>query len=208
MEVTTWITYLAVISALIVTPGPSSILITVHGLNYGYRKAHITIVGHLLGSLVLMSLSALGLSALLMSSELAFSTAKYLGSAYLIYIGIKTLILPPASISDPDGGEFKHVICNHSLFKNGFLTSVSNPKDLVFFASLFPAFLSNEQLIFNQLIILMPTWLLVDYLLKVLYLSVGEKIRALFSSTFFKVWFNRLTGGLFMGFGVLLASYK
>ena len=208
MDITTWITYIMVISALIVIPGPSSILVTLHGAHYGYRKANFTIAGTIFGALVLMSLSALGLSALLISSEVAFSIAKYSGATCLIYLGFKTMMVSGCSNSRSVEEKLTNKVTHASLLKSGFLTGVSNPKDLIFFAGLFPAFLNHTNSIMSQLFILMGTWLFVDYLFKILYLLIGGKMSNLFLMTNFRNWFNRLTGGIFIGFGVLLASHS
>jgi len=89
MDTTTWLAYAGVITALIIIPGPSSVLITLHGYKYGFKKTNSTIIGNLIGSSVLMGLSAIGLSLILTSSEVIFSLVKYIGAAYLIFIGIK-----------------------------------------------------------------------------------------------------------------------
>ncbi len=208
MDITTWLTFVTVISALIVIPGPSSLLITLHGAKYGFKKANFTILGNLSGSLVLMSLSVFGLGALLVSSEFVFSIAKYCGAAYLIYLGIKTILHSTKANEDTNGQNMLTSESNLFLLKVGFFTGASNPKDLIFFAALFPAFLNTDSSLFIQFVILMITWLLVDYLLKLIYLFVGGKISILFSKPNFSSWFNRITGGMFVGFGVLLAGYN
>jgi threonine/homoserine/homoserine lactone efflux protein len=90
---------------------------------------------------------------------------------------------------------------NSSLFKQGFLTGISNPKDLLFFAALFPAFLNEQQPLLMQLVILMTTWSVVDYMIKVVYVLMGKKINSKFSSPSFLKVCNRLTGGIFIGLG-------
>jgi len=205
MDITTWLAYVGVITALIIIPGPSSVLITLHGYKYGAKKTHSTIVGNLMGSLVLMGLSAIGLSLILTSSQLIFSLIKYIGAAYLIFIGIKTWL----NTSTEAHIQFQKNHCAPSrylLLKQGFLTGISNPKDLLFFTALFPAFLSSAGSLAAQLSILMITWLLVDYAIKVIYLFVGKKISTQFSNPHFSTTLNRLTGGLFVTFGIILAG--
>ncbi len=207
MELTTWFAYLGVIAALIALPGPSSLLITLHGYQYGLKKSNHTIVGNMTGSFILMGLSALGLGLLLTTSETIFTLTKYIGASYLIYLGInawrKSAVI--------DGSEVSNSVTfekNSSLFKQGFLTGISNPKDLLFFTALFPAFLNEQQPLLMQLVILMTTWLVVDYMIKVIYVLMGKEINSKFSSPSFLKIFNRLTGGIFIGFGVLLASAR
>jgi homoserine/homoserine lactone efflux protein len=205
MDITNWLAYVSVIAALIAIPGPSSLLITLHGYEYGFKKTNNTIIGNLMGSLVLMGFSAIGLGVILTSSEVIFSIAKYIGASYLIYIGIKTLLKSPAELHVQYQEKFCNV-SNYTLLKKGFLTGISNPKDLLFFAALFPAFLSPDGSLTAQLTVLMLTWLFVDYLLKVIYMTVGEKINSQFSSPKFLTLFNRFTGGLFVIFGMILVG--
>ena len=207
VELTTWFAYLGVITALIALPGPSSLLITLHGYQYGLKKSNHTIIGNMSGSFILMGLSALGLGLLLTTSETVFTLTKYIGASYLIYLGINSW--RKSAVIDSNKASYNATFeKNSSLFKQGFLTGISNPKDLLFFTALFPAFLNDQQSLFMQLVILMTTWLVVDYMIKVIYVLMGKKINSKFSNPSFLKIFNRLTGGIFVGFGLLLASAR
>lgn len=205
MELAVWLSYVAMISALIAFPGPSSLLVTMHGYQYGFKRSNYTIIANLFGSLVLMVLSALGLGILISTSEALFSLVKYLGAAYLIYIGVKTWRRSTAITSNESTGNHNGQ-SNSSLIRQGFFTGVSNPKDLVFFAALFPVFINAEQPIVGQLLVLMSTWLVIDYLLKILYSLMGKRINKQFSSNAFVTVFNRITGGIFITAGVAVAG--
>jgi len=207
MDITLWLAYIGVITVLIATPGPSSLLITLHGYKYGFIKANNTIIGNLLGSLVLMGGSALGVGVILTSSEVLFSIAKYIGASYLLYLGIKILLYAKSKKLSP----LEDVIDNSTslnLLKQGFLTGLSNPKDLLFFAALFPVFLSDDAPLYFQLSILMLTWLSIDYGLKLIYLFLGKKLSIQFSKPNFLVLFNQLTGGIFISFAILLVAFR
>lgn len=205
MEFTLWVSYVAMISALIAFPGPSSLLITMHGYQYGFKKSNYTIFANLLGSLILMVLSALGLGALIFTSEVLFTIIKYLGAAYLIFLGIKTFFQSAKNKKNNDEQQIS-TQSSSSLFKQGFFTGISNPKDLLFFAALFPVFINTEQAILGQFLILMVTWLVIDYLIKIVYSLAGKKIHQKFSSPSFMTVFNRITGGLFISAGLVLAG--
>jgi len=207
MDITLWLAYIGVITALIAIPGPSSLLITLHGYKHGFKKANSTIIGNLLGSLVLMAGSALGLGLILTSSEVLYSITKYIGASYLLYLGFKTL-LNAKSTKWSQPKDIMSNASNSSLLKQGFLTGVSNPKDLLFFAALFPAFLNMNGSLNVQLSILMLTWLAIDYSLKLIYMSVGEKLSIQFSKPNFLVLFNQITGGIFISFAFLLAAFN
>ena len=206
MDLTTWLAYLGVISLLIATPGPSCLLATLHGYKYGVKKTNATIIGDVIGASILMLISALGLGVLLASSDLLFMILKCVGAAYLIYLGVQTwrkpVVTSDSSLTDAD----TTIESTGQLFKQGLLTSVTNPKDLLFFAALFPAFLNNQQPLFTQLAILMMTWIFVNYLITLLYAIAGTKVNKQFSKPSFMKAFNRVTGGIFISFGALLAG--
>jgi len=143
----------------------------------------------------------------LSTSETLFLITKYLGAAYLMYLGVKTWRNSSIDKNSTSAStaQADSVV---SIFKQGFFTGVSNPKDLLFFAALFPAFLNAQQPLLIQLSILMLTWLVVDYLIKIVYVMVGKKLKMKFSNPNFLRTFNRLTGSMFFGFGfgILIAG--
>lgn len=206
METSLWLSYVALISVLIAFPGPSSLLITMHGYQYGLKKTHYSIFSNLFGSIILMSLSALGLGAILTASEYLFTIIKYIGAAYLIYLGIKTW--RKTSIIEGDACYLSghNIEVRGTLLKQGFFTGLSNPKDLIFFTALFPVFINAQQPIIEQLFILMTTYIVIDYVIKIVYALVGKRINEQFSNQSFVRIFNRLTGGMFITAGVVLAG--
>lgn len=206
MDTTLLLAYIGVITVLIAIPGPSSMLISLHGYKYGFRKANATIIGNLLGTLVLMGLTIIGLGVLLTSSEVAFVIVKYMGASYLILLGVRTFILSPEETTGQPQGKLRDV-SGYSLLKQGFLTGVSNPKDILFFTALFPTFLSVEYSMNMQMSILMIIWLVVDYSLKLIYLSIGRGLNNQFSNPNFLLILNKITGGAFVTFGMALCLY-
>ena len=127
------------------------------------------------------------------------------GAAYLIYIGFTTWRRPTARTNSEITNNLNEE-SNVSLLKQGFFTGISNPKDLVFFAALFPMFISTERPFLEQLLVLMCTWLVIDYLLKIIYSLTGKRINKQFSSSSFTTIFNRVTGGMFIVAGIALAG--
>ena len=140
MDGLTWITYVGVITALIVFPGPVALLCTSHGLRFGRHRATATVLGGGLASLVLMLVSALGLGAILAASETAFSLLKVVGGGYLIFLGIQAWRAKPQPPSPGLDGAVPDLPAPRAsigrLFRHGFMVGVSNPKDLLFFAAL------------------------------------------------------------------------
>lgn len=209
MDGLTWITYVGVIIALIIFPGPVALLCTSHGLRFGRRRASATVVGGTLASLALMVLSALGLGAILAASETAFHVLKLVGGAYLVILGLQAWRRAgdasplDASISTPQPTGTS----TGRLFRQGFLVGVSNPKDLLFFAALFPNFIDVGEPRLAQFAILAATWAVIDLALMSLYAAMGSGLGRWFRHPRRARRFHRATGGLFMATGgSLIAS--
>jgi threonine/homoserine/homoserine lactone efflux protein len=201
MTLTTYLLYLAAVALLIFTPGPTMLMCMTTSLNHGPRKAMTSVAGSVGAVLCVMLLSALGLGALLAASETAFTVAKVLGAAYLIYLGIKTfrsdaaVLRADASVSEPP---------RRSFFLRGFLVGASNPKAVLFFAAFFPQFLNPAAPFVPQFAILALTFMAFEFsVLSGCALGVA-RIAPLLRSSRAVRWFNRVSGGLFTLMGGLL----
>ncbi|WNL39995.1 LysE family translocator [Halomonas sp. PAMB 3232] len=207
MDTLTWLTYMGVIFALIIFPGPVALLCTSHGLKFGRKQATTTVLGGVAASLVLMTISSLGLGAVLATSETAFYALKMVGGAYLVYLGImawRDTASPPMASPGAAAGP---KVSAKKRFRRGFTVGISNPKDLLFFAALFPNFIDVSQPQLEQFVILALTWLVIDFTLMSIYAGLGSSISRWFQSPRRYQRFNRATGGLFMAAGgTLIAS--
>lgn len=205
MELLTWITYLGVIVALIIFPGPVALLCTSHGLRFGRRRATATVCGGTLASLALMVLSSLGLGAILAASETAFHVLKLLGGAYLVILGLQAWRRSgddsPLDATDATEAPPSANTSSLRLFRQGFLVGISNPKDLLFFAALFPNFIDVGEPQLVQFAILAATWAVIDLSLMWLYAAMGSGLGQWFRHPGRARGFHRATGGLFMAAG-------
>ena len=155
--------YLYAISVIIMiaTPGPVMILVASAGLKGGYRQSLLTIIGTNLASLVLITASILILKGMFSVNEALFLIIKVLGCLYIAYLGYGILkeVLSQQEhqlntmLSPVDGGLSK-----------GFLVGISNPKDIIFFSSFFPQFIHIHADINTSLVILVVTWIILDFL--------------------------------------------
>ncbi|WP_165856126.1 LysE family translocator [Marinobacter sp. JSM 1782161] len=204
MELVTWLTYVGVITALIAFPGPVALLCASHGLQHGHRRAFSTVLGGALAALIMMSASALGLGAILATSETAFLALKFVGGAYLIFLGIQSWRAPAEAPQWQQGSGVAAPASRQShgqLFRSGFTVGISNPKDLLFFGALFPGFIALDQPQGWQFAILALTWLVIDTTLMSAYSTLGSRMGRWFSKARHVRWFNRVTGSLFIGAG-------
>jgi threonine/homoserine/homoserine lactone efflux protein len=120
---------------LLVIPGPAVLYITTQSIARGKRAGLASVAGIQLGTLAQVIAATLGLSALLMASAVAFSIVKYLGAAYLVYLGLRTLLLTEDDVpSNAAPRSLSH------LFVQGFLVNLLNPKTALFFLAFLPQF--------------------------------------------------------------------
>ncbi|WP_413113352.1 LysE family translocator [Thaumasiovibrio sp. DFM-14] len=205
MELNLWIAYVSVISLLIFTPGPSAILCLNHGVKFGAVSSIPTILGGSVASLLLMALSAFGLGVLLLASANAFLVVKLAGAAYLVYLGIGLLREGSMGVSFSESSISGQVSNDWEKIKTGFLVGISNPKDIIFFAALFPNFINLGSPQAVQFIILALTWSVIDFATMFAYSSLGLKVAPWFEHKTNMLRFNRTLGGFFVTAGSLLA---
>jgi threonine/homoserine/homoserine lactone efflux protein len=127
--------------ALVLAPGPAVLFIITRGVNQGRRAGLASAAGIATGGLVHVAGAALGLSALLASSAVAFSLVKYLGAAYLIYLGIRTLLTAP-ELAHSVAAE-RHGL--HRLYAQGIVVQAFNPKVALFFLAFLPQFIDPHR---------------------------------------------------------------
>jgi RhtB (resistance to homoserine/threonine) family protein len=162
----TW-TFVGVSIALIVSPGPDIALVTRHALRAGRRAGVITSLGTSTGLAVHGLAAVVGLSAILATSDVAFTVVKFVGAAYLAVLGVRTLWNLRHASRDRDGGETSQAN-GFAPFRQGVLTNVLNPKVAVFFITFLPQFVGpGESSTFVTLtlaavfVVMALTWLLI-----------------------------------------------
>lgn len=137
MPLHTWLVFVAAVLVLTITPGPSVLMAVTTSVNRGFREAVWAALGSTTAIVGIMTLSAAGLGAILAASELLFSLLKWVGAAYLAYLGLRALC---GSAAELDLSESAPASQPRS-FVRGFLVGASNLKALVFFTALFPQFI-------------------------------------------------------------------
>jgi homoserine/homoserine lactone efflux protein len=208
MDFHSWLIYLSVVTAIIVTPGPSAALCLTHGVSHGPARALATVVGGMVASSALMSLSALGLGAVVAASSTLFLVIKAIGALYLVVLGISIWRSKPSELEEQQTGEPSHRSTIAKLFGQGFVVGIANPKDLLFFGALFPQFINPSAPLAQQLATLGATWLVVDGTAMFSYAAFGSKLAPRIRTLGKRKLLNRVTGGFFIAAGGLLAAAR
>jgi homoserine/homoserine lactone efflux protein len=202
MTLTTYSLYLAAVAVLVLSPGPTMLMCMTTALNSGRSSGMASAAGSISAVMGVMTLSALGLGAVLAASEIAFTAIKVIGALYLIWLGFKTFF------SKVDGIEISATAAHggrlHSSYARGFLVGSSNPKALLFFTAFFPQFLNPGEPLLPQYCILALTFVAFEFtVLSTCAFGVSAIAPALRSARPMR-WINRVTGGLFATMGGLL----
>ncbi len=137
-----WALFLPATLIMLLTPGPAVLYIIARGINQGRRSALVSVFGIACGALVHVAAAALGLSALMLASALAFGVVKYLGAAYLIYLGIRTLLTQDTELDgviEADGQPLRKT------FSQAIIVSILNPQTALFFLAFLPQFIDPSR---------------------------------------------------------------
>ncbi len=174
-------------------------------MNFGGRKALAGVVGHVTSVFMLALASVVGVSALLVSSELLFTIVKYIGVGYLAYIGV--------AIWKSKGNwaistDYQDMPSSLSLFRKSFVLGITNPKGLVFFTALFPQFIQPDAPLLPQFALLAGTSLTNAFLFTSAYALLGCKFKRRLTPLISKGWISKITGSLFLSFASALALMK
>lgn len=208
MSVEVFLVYCAVAFFYIISPGPAVFLAIYNGALHGTRCVVAAALGNILGLLLLSSLSISGLSAVLMASSTLFTLVKVIGALYLVYLGIKQFRAKPNAMASAQSSQVRTHYSIARYFKEGFIVAVTNPKPIIFFAALFPQFLTTEQAILPQFMIMTGMFMLFSFLSLFTYGYLGKKAKHFLSDNKRVQWFHRISGGLFLGMGISLFGVK
>jgi threonine/homoserine/homoserine lactone efflux protein len=198
---------------LAIAPGPGMLYVLARSLAGGRREGILSALGTFLGGMVHVFAAALGVSVILARSALAFSTVKYLGAAYLCFLGVRMIIdarreterieASPVNSPSPTKGN-----AARKLLWQGVATEALNPKTALFFLSFIPQFVNRGVgHVFFQFVVLGTASVILntsaDMIVIVLAGSLGEKLR---SSAVFRRRQRTLTGAIMIGLGTYLAT--
>ena len=207
MELSTWLLFLGIALVAIISPGPAVLLSVTNSLTHGFTKSVFSSFGNITGIFVVSSAAALGLGAVLQASTLMFTILKTFGAIYLICLGIRQW-RSKHNIFEKSIETFKYNQGKRKSFVQGLLVAISNPKAILFFTALFPQFIDLSKPIMIQFIILTTTFMFFSFLILVIYALCARSAKGWFAKGYRAIWLNRLSGTIFITFGLGILRLK
>ncbi|MBT1445686.1 LysE family translocator [Shewanella sp. JM162201] len=185
-----------------ITPGMCMTLAMTLGMSIGVRKSLWMMAGELVGVGLVALAAVLGVATLMLNYPSVFAVFKYLGGAYLVYLGVNLWRSRGKFAIKAEAGPSPHPL---ALITQGFVTAVSNPKGWAFMVSLLPPFINVERPLAPQLLALLSIILVTEFGCLLLYASGGKTLKALLSRGDNLTLLNRIAGSLMLFVGLWLA---
>lgn len=199
MDTRVWLIYLLATTGLSLSPGPNGLLALTHGALFGRRKALFTILGGALGFVIVIALSMFGIGTLLQTSLVWLTVLKWAGGAYLVWLGIEVWRAPPIGVGTAVPARARS---GGSMFRQGALSALTNPKAVLFFAAFLPQFIDPARSLALQFAVMAGTFAAVEIATELLIASLAHRIRPWLQRVGRR--FNQACGGVFMAIGVAL----
>jgi len=197
-----YLLFLIIAVATVMSPGPGVLLTLTNAIRFGVRGAIGGMLGLAVGAFIVAGVSATGLGLLLATSAVAFTAIKFIGAAYLIYLGIKLWRSPATPIELSR----RNRISLFRQFIEGLSLQLTNPKVVFFFLSILPQFVDYRAGHFQQFALLVVTYSCVLMIVHLLYACLARTTRRWLASDKGGRLVNRLGGGTFICFGLGLAA--
>jgi len=209
LDLSTWIPFFLATVAISLSPGPGAIAAMGAGLNHGFQRGHTIAFGLMLGVWTQLLVVGVGLGALLATSATAFSAVKWLGVAYLVWLGVQQWRAPAAPITaGGEAGSGPALASRASLLLRGWTVNALNPKGTVFLLAVMPQFLDLARPLLAQYLVIGATFGVVECLVMTGYAALASRVLRLLRTPRQIRWMNRSFGSLFVAAGAFLATFK
>lgn len=204
MSVETWAAFAAASAVLLIIPGPTILLVVSYALGQGWRSALPMAAGVALGDFTAMTLSLLGIGALLAASASVFLVLKWIGAAYLVYLGIKLFRAGGRLEAEPR----RDAASALRMVGHAWLVTALNPKSITFFVAFLPQFLDRNADFWTQMLIFETTFLVLAFANAFGYALVASRARDVVSNPRAIRIFNRTGGTLLVGAGIATVAMR
>jgi len=200
-----WASFTIATFILLVIPGPTILLVVSYALGQGRRTAFAMVAGVALGDLVAMSVSLMGLGAVMLASATLFTAMKWGGALYLAYIGIRMILgahQATARIASVSGKTGKRA------FRDAAMVTVLNPKSIGFFVAFVPQFVEPGQPLFAQFLIMVITFVTLGTLNALAYAMLASHLRDRLKKLHLLAWMQRMGGVVLIGMAGFTTALK
>lgn len=207
MALHSWWLFVGAVFLLSGTPGPNMLHILTRSVDMGVKRSVAAMAGCLAAVVLVLAASAAGLTTLLLALPGAFEVIRYAGVAYLLYLGVKAwrADIAPLDVSE---GALPPSLSRTALFRGGFLIGISNPKLILFAAAFLPQFINPARPQIPQFATLVATFAVIEAFWYGVYALGGRSLSRYLARPVVKRAFNRMTGAIFIGFGLALLRVK
>ena len=202
MPLENWLAYTFVTATFLLIPGPTILMVISYSLIRGRQAVFALLLGVGLGDIVAMILSFIGVGLLLQTVTIAFQFLKWIGAAYLIWLGIRMWRSASESM------ELSAITDNkvwHAIMANAFVITALNPKSIVFFLAFLPQFINSEKPFITQSLILGSTFLILAIISVLFYSMLASFTGQQMQLSLIHRWTNRIGGSLLIGAGGMTA---
>ncbi|WP_182356061.1 LysE family translocator [Komagataeibacter europaeus] len=200
----TWLLFAATAFVLSAMPGPNMMHVMSTSIRYGLLRSVGVMTGCMLAIVLVVIASLAGMAGILVASPRLFMVLRVIGAAYLVFLGVR--VWRARDVADSDGADMACVpaVTVRALFRDGFLTGISNPKLLLFAAAFLPQFINPAAPRMPQYVTLVMTFAMVEVFWYVVYASGGRVLSAWLRTPEVHRIFCLVTGLVFIGFGAML----
>ncbi len=199
-----YLTFVLATALLILMPGPVVTVTVANALKYGTRHGLRTVIGASSATTLLLLVGGFGMASAFLLLAQWFDWLRWIGAAYLVFLGVQQWRAKPLSLTDDGVGAGP----KKSSFWQGFMVSITNPKSILFFAAFFPQFIDPARPAGLQLLILSVTFLVIALILDSSYALLSGRLRPYLNDAKRGRLRNRITGGLLIGTGLVLAMAR
>lgn len=206
MDISLWFSFFAASWAISLSPGPGAVAAMGAGVNHGFARGYWLTLGLVLGVLTQLAIVGVGLGALMAASGLAFVVVKWLGVAYLVWLGIQQWRAPARALQvrASDGA----TVARRALVLRGWALNAVNPKGTAFMLAVVPQFIDTSRPLALQYAAIAATLVFTDLVVMAGYTALASRVLAVLKSPRQMRWTNRVFGTLFVAAGALLATFK
>ena len=202
MPLENWLAYTFVTATFLLIPGPTILMVISYSLIRGRQAVFALLLGVGLGDVVAMILSFIGVGLLLQTVTIAFQFLKWIGAAYLIWLGIRMWRSASESMELSAKTDNKGW---HAILANAFVITALNPKSIVFFLAFLPQFINSEKPFITQSLILGSTFLVLAIISVLFYSMLASFTGQQMQLSLIHRWTNRIGGSLLIGAGGMIA---